>query len=153
MMTSFIERPLLRPRAGGATAGRSTGRRGFSLIEVMVAMTILSIVLLSLAKVSVAVTQRGRTNTLIAKRNAAMQLEGNKLGGLPFSKLSSWASGTDTATANGFTYKRRLTISKPTATRYSIKIVILPVSDTTKKDSLSFDRTQPPSGTPLCVGC
>lgn len=148
---SFLR--LRRPRPVQRASRRGLGRRGFSLIEVMVAMTVLSIVLLSLAKVSVAVTQRGRTSALVAKRNAAMQLEANKLGGLPFSKLASWASGTDTATIDGFTYKRRLTISKPGVTRYSIKIVILPGSDTTKKDSLSFDRTQPPSGTPLCVGC
>jgi len=152
-MTTLFVLPVRRPRPVQRAIRRGPGRRGFSLIEVMVAMTILSIVLLSLAKVSVAVTQRGRTSALVAKRNAAMQLEANKLGGLPFAKLASWVSGTDTATVDGFSYKRRLTISKPGVTRYTIKIVILPAIDTTKKDSLSFDRTQPPSGTPLCVGC
>lgn len=132
---------------------RAFGRRGFSLIEVMVAMTMLSIILLSLAKLSIGVGQRGRTNSLVAKRNAVLQLEANKLGALPFAALANWASGTDTATVNGFFYKRRLTIAKPSATRYTIKLVILPGVDTTKKDSLSFDRTQAPAGSPLCVGC
>ena len=130
-----------------------TTRRGFSLIEVMVAMTMLSIILLSLAKLSTAVGKRGRTGGLVATRNAALQLEANKIGALPFATLATWASGTQTDTLNTFIYKRRLTLTKPTTTRYSVTVVIVPAADTTKKDSLMFDRTQPPSGSPLCVGC
>lgn len=134
--------------------GSSPRRRGFSLIEVMVAMTMLSIILLSLAKLSTVAGVRGRTNGLVAKRNAVMQLEANRLDAVPFDSLANLTSATTTDTSlKLFNYKRRLTISKPATTRYSIKIVVLPMSDTTKKDSLTFERTRPPSGTPLCVGC
>ena len=54
------------------------------MIEVMVAMTLLSIVMMSLAKISVSIATRGRTNDLNAKRNAALQVESNKLGTLAF---------------------------------------------------------------------
>lgn len=138
----------------GSAGGRRPPRRGFSLVEVMVAMTMLSIILLSLAKLSTVAGVRGRTNGLVAKRSAALQLEANKFDAIPFDSLGSVTSGTTTdSTLKTFAYKRRLTITKPLATRYSIKIVILPLSDTTRKDSLSFERTRPPSGTPLCVGC
>ena len=49
-------------------------RKGFSLIEVMVAMAMLSIVLVSLAKIGITVATRGRLNDVSAKRNAALQI-------------------------------------------------------------------------------
>jgi hypothetical protein len=117
-------------------------------------MTMLSIVLLSLAKLSTGVGKSGRTNGLIAKRSAVLQLEANKFDALPFDTLANFSTGTTTdSTLKPFVYKRRLTITKPAATRYTIKIVVLPTSDTTKKDSITFERTRPPAGSPLCVGC
>ena len=129
-------------------------RRGFSLIEVMVAMTMLSIILLSLAKLSTAVGKSGRTNGIVAKRSAALQREANKFDALPFDTLANFASGTtNDSTLATFPYKRRLTMTKQSSTRYTIKIVVLPSSDTTKKDSVTFERTRPAAGSPLCVGC
>ena len=40
-----------------------------------------------------------------------------------------------------------------TPSRYAIKVVVTPTLDATKKDSVMFDRTKPPSGTPLCTTC
>src|SRR3954451_3991663 len=130
-----------------------THRKGFSLIEVMVAMTILSIVMMSLAKIGVSVAVKGRTNDLVAKRNAALQLEANKLGTVPFANLGTWSTTTRTFTNGGFTYTRRTTIGAMTATRYAIKVVVTPAIDPSKKDSVMFDRTKPSAGSPLCSGC
>jgi prepilin-type N-terminal cleavage/methylation domain-containing protein len=130
-------------------------RQGFSLIEVMVAMTLLSIVMMSLAKIGVTVAVRGRTSDLVAKRNAVLQLETNKIGTVPFDSLTRapWVSGSKTFTLGAFAYTRRLSITKLSFTRDSIKVVIIPSLDSTKKDSVILDRTKPPAGTPLCVGC
>jgi prepilin-type N-terminal cleavage/methylation domain-containing protein len=128
-------------------------RKGFSLIEVMVAMTILSIVMMSLAKVGVSIAVRGRTNELAAKRNAALQLETNKVGTIPFANLSSWPTTAKSFTLNGFRYTRRLTITQMSYSRFALKVVIVPGIDSTKKDSVMLDRSRPASGTPLCVSC
>jgi len=128
-------------------------RRGFSLIEVMVAMTILSIVLLDLAKVTTALALRGRTADLVAKRVAALQLEANKMGAVPYASLAGWSTTDQTITRGNFTYTRKLTITAASTTRYSIKIVVIPSADPTKKDSVMLDRALPPSSSPLCVGC
>ena len=128
-------------------------RRGFSLIEVMVAMTLLSIVMMSLAKVSVAVATRGRTNDLIAKRNAALQLEANKLGTIPFASLSTWPTTTKSLTLGNFSYSRQLTITQVSSTRFTLKVVVVPATNTKRRDSVMFDRTRPPTGSPLCTGC
>jgi prepilin-type N-terminal cleavage/methylation domain-containing protein len=130
-----------------------TTRKGFSLIEVMVAMTLLSIVMMSLAKIGVSVATRGRTNELVAKRNAALQLEANKIGTLPYDSLRNWPTTTKSFTVGDFTYSRRLTITSTSSTRYTIKVVVVPATNTRRVDSVMFDRTRPPSGSPLCVGC
>lgn len=139
----------MRRREG--SGGRS--RRGFSLIEIVVAMTLLSIVLMSLAKLSTNVGVLGRTNAIAAKRNAALQLEANKLGATPYADLGTWSTGSKTDTLNGFVYTRRLTITAASGSRSTVTIVVVPKTDTTKKDSVVFDRSLPSTGSPLCVGC
>jgi prepilin-type N-terminal cleavage/methylation domain-containing protein len=131
-----------------------TTRKGFSLIEVLVAMSVLSLVLLSLAKVTTALSLRGRDNDLLAKRTASLQLEANKFGAVPWSKLATWST-TDTVITRGtFKYTRHIVITKPTNTRYTIKIYVIPALDTMKKDFVIIDRSQPPTSSPLCiVGC
>jgi prepilin-type N-terminal cleavage/methylation domain-containing protein len=131
----------------------TTPRKGFSLIEVMVAMTMLAIVLMSLAKLSVVVAVRGRGNDLVAKRTAVLQLEANKLGAIPYSTLASWSTAATTLTLGDFTYTRRMAIANTGINRYSIKILITPTSDTTQKDSVTLDRTKPATNTPLCLTC
>ncbi len=128
-------------------------RRGFSLIEVMVAMTLLSIVMMSLAKISVSVATRARMNDLVAKRNAALQLESNKFVTVPFDSLRNWSTTTKTFTRGNFEYTRRLTITQVTAMRYTVKVVVTPTTNSSKKDSVIIDRTKPPTGSPMCVGC
>ena len=128
-------------------------RKGFSLIEVIVAMTLLAIVLMSLAKMSMMVSMRGRGNDLYAKRTAVLQLESNKLGAVPYATLSTWPTTSQTLTLGGFTYRRRMAIANTSSNRYTIKIIVMPMSDTTKKDSVTLDRTLPATRTPLCTGC
>lgn len=129
-----------------------TARKGFSLIEVMVAMTILSLVLLSLAKVTTAIALRSRTNDILAKRTASLQLEANKFGAVPFSSLAGWSTTDQTITRGNFTYTRHLVMSPVSTTRYSVKIVVTPSADPTKKDSVMIERTLPPTTSPLCTG-
>jgi prepilin-type N-terminal cleavage/methylation domain-containing protein len=140
-------------------SARSPARRrrsAFTLIEVLVALTLLSIVLVSLAKASTIVAVRGRDNGLAAQRTASLTLEANKMGAVPFTSLSNYLSvhPGSTFTVGGFSYTRRMTITSQSSTRYTIKIVVVPSTDTTKKDSVSFDRTNPGTTSPLCkTGC
>jgi len=130
---------------------RSRRRRGFSLTEVIMAMTLLSVVLLSLAKMSFVLSQRSRANDLLAKRNAVLVQEANKFGAMPYASLANFSSGTQNFTAGDFKYTRRLT-KTVTGVRTDLKIVIVPTRDATKMDSVTLYRTLP-AGSPLCVGC
>lgn len=130
-----------------------TARPGFSLIEIIVAMTLLAVVLLSLSGMAAKAAVRAETNDLMTKRTAALQLEASKLGAMPFTTLAALSTASASYTLDGFTYTRRLTRTAGT-NRYTIKVVIVPALDTTKKDSVIFDRANPPSSTPLCTsGC
>jgi prepilin-type N-terminal cleavage/methylation domain-containing protein len=130
-------------------------RTGFSLIEVMVSLVLLAIILVSLARASTVIAVRGRTNDLNAKRTSVLQMEANKFGAIPFASIAGWSTVNKTFTKGDFTYTRRLTISSQNATntRYLIKIVVIPSIDATKGDSVTIERTLPPTGSPLCLGC
>ena len=127
-------------------------RTGFTLIEIMISMVLLSFVLMSFAQAATVVAERGRDNDLVAKRTAALQGEANKFATIPFSSLASWSTSTQTFTKGNFTYKRKLSITAQSATRDSIKITIVPTSDTTKTDYVIVFRTKPPISA-LCTDC
>src|ERR1043165_9395881 len=124
-------------------------RRGFSLTEVMMAMTLLSIVLLSLARMTMVVSLRGRNNDLIAKRNAVLTQEANKFGAMRWDTLAKMST-SKTMKAGDFSYTRTISITDA-SNRKTIKIVVTPTLDATKKDSVFVHRSKPP-GSPLCVG-
>lgn len=128
-------------------------RQGFSLIEIVVAMTILAVALLSIAKSTTALAMRGHGTDVVAKRNAALQLEENKFEAVPFSSLATWSTADQTFSWGSFSYTRRLAITAVTSTRDSIKVVVVPAADTTKKDSVILIRANPSTSTPLCTTC
>jgi prepilin-type N-terminal cleavage/methylation domain-containing protein len=128
-------------------------REGFSLIETMVAMTMFAVVMLGMAQMSAAVAVKGRTNDVVAKRNAVLQLEANKFGVATFPALKLWSTADRSFTRGTFSYTRKLTIVAVGMTRYTVKVVIIPTADPTKKDSVIIERALPPIGSPLCVGC
>lgn len=143
-----------RRRAPGAPGAPHSprSRRGFSLIEIIVAMTILAVVLLSLSGLAVGAAKRAANNDLALKRDAALQLEASKLGAMPYATLGTMSTADATFTNDGFTYTRQMTRTAGT-NRYTIVLTIVPALDPTKTATVTFDRANPPSSTPLCVGC
>lgn len=135
-----------------ARRNRTASPAGFSLVEVVVAMTILAIVLMSLAKLSTVVAVRGRGNDLVAMRTAALERESNKFGAIRFDSLAVFPTTSKTFTFGKFAYTRQLALTKVTTTRYTVKIVIIPTNNTAATDSIIFDRTKPASSA-LCTGC
>ena len=128
-------------------------RRGFSLVEIIVAMTILTVVMILLATMSLSIGRRGRLNDLNAKRNFALSQQANRISVMPFAEVAALTSGTTQLLLGDFTFNLRLTVAATGTNRYTIKIVIAPVTTEFLADSVTIDRTRPASGTPLCTTC
>ena len=130
-----------------------TARRGFSLVELIVAMTLFGVVMVMLGSLSLTVARRARTNELITKRNLALAQQAGRIEAMPFKDLASIANGTTQLLVGDFTFNRRFAVTHPATNRYTIKIVIEPVSNEFSADSVTIDKTRPASGMPLCTSC
>src|SRR4051812_39706901 len=89
-------------------------RRGFSLIEIVVAMGFLTIVLMSLTKIGFMLGKRSRDNSLVAKRTFALSKGANNFGAMPYAPLTAFSTpGTTVSDGGGpaFIYTRTLTIT------------------------------------------
>jgi type II secretory pathway pseudopilin PulG len=126
-------------------------RPGVSLIEIMVAMSMLAIVLVTIAGLTLSVARTGRSNDLATRRSAVLQQQAARLGAIPYTTLQTMSSGTSTITVGGVSYTRRLSLTQG-SNRITVKVVIAPTSDYTKTDSLVFDHAYSASS-PLCSGC
>ena len=130
---------------------REHARPGVSLIEIMIAMSMLAIVLVTIAQLSLTVARTGRTNDLVARRTAVLQQQAARLGAVPYTTVDTMSNGSSTITVGGVSYQRTLAFTQGT-NRVTVKVVIAPSSDTTKKDSLVFDHANV-AGSSLCTGC
>jgi prepilin-type N-terminal cleavage/methylation domain-containing protein len=126
-------------------------RRGFSLAEIVVAMGLLSIVLMSLTKISFTLSKRSRDNSIVAKRTFAMIKEANKFGAMPYATLTAFSTASRTVTDGDFTYTRTLSITT-TGNNTIVKIKITPSLDATRFDSVLVYRSKP-AVSPLCTSC
>ena len=128
-------------------------RAGFSLLEVIIAMTLLVTVMSALGTLSYRVAKRAEGNDLIAKRTFALQHEANRFGAMTFTELAAQTNGSQSALLGDFLFTRALTVTAIGTNRYTIKIVIIPDLDPARADSVVFDRTKAVTGTPLCTTC
>lgn len=123
-----------------------------SLIEIMIAMTMLGIVLVTIAKLSLSVAYAGRVNDLVSTRTAVLQQQAARLGAIPYTTLKAMSTSADTITVGGTTYTRVITLT-PSPKYTKVKIVLTPSSSSAARDSLSFTRANASGGSPLCSGC
>ncbi len=113
---------------------------GFVLLEVIIAMTILGIVLSSLAAMLFQVSRHAIRATGGAYRNGILLQEVNRLEALPFDSL---ALGTTSVVVSAMPYPHTatVTIALPKVNIKSVKVVIAPAISIYKKDSALFIRT------------
>jgi prepilin-type N-terminal cleavage/methylation domain-containing protein len=119
---------------------RAVPRTGFALIEVIIAMFILSVVMSSLGVLMVQVAKGSFKSVGGAYRNGVLLQEVSRLEALPFDSL---AVGTTTATVTALPYPhtRQVTITSQAINVKRIKLVITPSIAVYKRDSTIFTRT------------
>jgi prepilin-type N-terminal cleavage/methylation domain-containing protein len=126
---------------------------GFSLVEVIIAMSLLTIVLMLLSTLALSSGRRARLNDLTTKRNFALAQQAGRIEVMPFADVTLLTSGTVQMLVGDFTFNRRLVVTPSGSTRYTVRIVVEPLAGEFRADSVTIDRTRPASGSPLCTTC
>jgi len=118
------------------------GRKGFVLVEVIVAMVLLAIATTSLAALMLSVSVNSVKASGNAYRNGPLMHEVNRLIAVPYDSL---AVGTFLITENTPPYKhdRQIVIAEPIKdTLKTVRIIITPKDVRYRPDTSAFTRTK-----------
>jgi hypothetical protein len=130
-------------------------RDGVSIIEIIVAMTLLVVVLGALSVLTTRTVKRSRDLDVGSARTFVLMQQSNRFSSLPYDSIPSYAPRVDTVITGRYKYERRLTyVQGATGSEYrTLKVLLKPITDTTlksqKPDSLLFQRAKTYSTTPL----
>ena len=131
-------------------------RDGISLIEIIVAMTLLVFVLGALSVLTTRTVKRSRDLDIGSARTFVLMQQSNRFSSLPYDSIPSYAPRIDTIITGRYMYERRLTyVQGTTGSEYrTLKVMLKPISKDTliakqKPDSLLVQRAKTYSSTPL----
>lgn len=146
----------MRTRIDSRLQARPPRRRdGVSLIEIIVAMTLLVVVLGALSVLTTRTVKRSRDLDIGSARTFVLMEQSNRFSSLPYDSIPTYAPRVDTIATGRYRYERRLTfVQGSTGSEYrTLKVMLKPVSDTnytaSKTDSLVFQRAKTYATTPL----
>jgi Tfp pilus assembly protein PilV len=139
--------------AGSSSAQSAKARKGFVIVEVIVAMILLGIAISSLAALLYSISQATQVTTGNAYRNGVLMQEMNRLEGTPYDSI---AVGTSSFTVSSAPYPhtRVVTVAEPVANTFkTINVVITPTNKKYKPDSVAFTRSKAATTKVLCTIC
>lgn len=140
-------------RIAGKTARNAEGRKGFVLVEIIVAMVLLAVAVSSLAALVYSVSHSGIRTSGDAYRNGVLMQEVNRLEGVPYDSIPNGTSSVTVSTGQ-YAHTRIVTVSDVQANVIkSIKVVIKPTNPQFKSDSVTFIRTKSRTSRVLCTDC
>lgn len=139
--------------AAGLPAGNGRGRKGFVLVEVIVAMVLLAVAVSSLAALVYSVSRSGLAATGSAYRNGVLMQEVNRLETLPYDSIRVGSNST-TVSTQPYPHTRVVTVSEPVANVVkTITVVVTPANSAFKPDTVMFTRTKARTSKVLCTDC
>ncbi len=128
---------------------RRNWEAGVTLVEVLVALGILSIVLIALAGLMFNVSVGTRRSAALSYRSAAAQMAQAWIAALPWDSLST-AVGCTTETTGQLVYSQCVTIADLSGNRKRVTIVITPTGTLiAPPDTIVVDRAKPLTLTPF----
>lgn len=124
-------------------------RRGFSLVEIMVALTITGVVIMSLAAGAAAVARMSGQSASLVRRAAAVDETAGALASMPWSDLPT---GTVCDTVVGdFSYERCVTATDVTTKKKEFTITVTPNDPQIAPDTATVERGRILTVNPLNV--
>jgi prepilin-type N-terminal cleavage/methylation domain-containing protein len=114
---------------------------GFSLIEMLVAITLLAICLVGVAQVTFIMARRAYANSGGQARGAILSQQVNQFAALPFDSLKGKA-GTVTVNKPPMPYTRKITVDSLSPTLLRVTIIVTPTNIIFKPDTLVLQRSK-----------
>ena len=122
---------------------------GFSLVEIVVALTIMLVAVMSLAAGTAAVARMSGGSADLVRRSASMDDYAGALSTMPWSELPS---GTSCETISGeYTYERCVTVTDVSSSEKQLLITVTPENPRISPDTITIERGWPLGSTPLNV--
>jgi len=136
-----------------ASPASAKSRKGFVIVEIIVAMVLLAIAVSSLAALLYSISQSGMVATGNAYRNGVLMSAVNTYEGIPYDSL---ATGTqrDSVAIGPYPNVRTVTVTEPAAGAIkNVTVVIKPTNPKYKPDTVTFMRTKARTSHVLCKTC
>lgn len=128
-------------------------RKGFVIVEIIVAMVLLAIAVSSLAALLYSISQSGMVATGNAYRNGVLMSAVNTYEGLPYDSV---ATGTrkDSVAIGPYPNVRTVTVTEPVVgVIKNVTVIIKPTNPKYKPDTVTFIRTKARTSHVLCKTC
>ena len=143
-----MNRSLIRP-SPGVTAHHAPARRGgFSLAEILVAITIFAVTMSALAVLTMSVSRQSVDGWGSARRTAAVTARINDIAAVPFDGLDARA-GCTSITDPPFPRTECIAVSNITTTRKRVGVTITPQDTAYDPKYVEMERTKPPALNPF----
>lgn len=121
-------------------------RRGISLIEIMVAVTLLGMMATVHTVVTLRFAVRNRVAAVGVNRAAAISTALDLYSTIPFSAIAPSVGCTTITTQPAYRHVRCVTVTAPGGAISRVRIIITPANTVFRPDTVNVDRAQPPAG-------
>ncbi len=127
-----------------------SNRKGLSLLEVVVAITILSVVILALGTLMFQIAGHTRASAGVAYRSAASESASSWIHGLPWDSIPSAVGCTDSLTVGVLQYTRCVDLLTNTPRYRLARITISPTGNLLPSpDTITVERVRTRSASPF----
>jgi prepilin-type N-terminal cleavage/methylation domain-containing protein len=123
--------------------------RGVSLMEVVVALTLLSVVLLALTGIMWEMGRHTRMASLVSARGAALASAASLAESVRWDSLDALV-GCAADSSGAFTYTRCFDVTPVGGTR-QVRAIVVPAGGALPPDTLTVSRVRPRSQSPLYI--
>jgi type II secretory pathway pseudopilin PulG len=139
--------------AGSSSPQSAKARKGFVIVEVIVAIILLGIAISSLAALLYSISQAAQVSAGNAYRNGVLMQEVNRLEGTPYDSIPV-GSISFSITSAPYPHTSVVTVAEPVTNVFkTINVVITPTNPHYKADSVNFTRTKASTSKVLCTIC
>lgn len=121
-------------------------RRGISLIEVMVAVTLLGLMATVHTVVTMRYALRNRVAAVGVDRAAAISTAVDLFSTMPYASIASNTGCATITSQAAYPHQRCVTIANPTQAITRVQIIIVPTNTAFRRDTVRVDRSLPPAG-------